>query len=284
MGVGEAAAAEVGHGVGLAPDDVVQDPEAEILQDASDAEDVVIGADDPDGAVLLQQAAALAEPGAGEAVVFGEVGEAVPVVVDAVHQAVVGAAEFALELEVVGGVREDAVDGRRWQHLHDGDAVAQQYLVERQFQNGVHTWLLGPGDPTGWDGSRVNGGGWGASVGGLGEHQADGAERRPMMPCRAVPQQGGCDAPRCHTPHSRASHNGGDAGTWSRAMARSRTTLATMLAAAMLSDFRHRPRCSIARGARQVRRAVAVDQRQVRRHGAGAARPGASRAWRRAGC
>jgi uncharacterized membrane-anchored protein len=65
--VGEAAAAEVRHRVGLAPDHVVEDPEAEILQRRADAEDVVIGADHPDRAVGLQHAALGEQPGAGEA-------------------------------------------------------------------------------------------------------------------------------------------------------------------------------------------------------------------------
>ena len=69
VGIGEAPAAEIRHRVGLAPDDVVEDPEAEILQDRADAEDVVVGADHPERAVRLQHAAAGEQPGAGEGVV-----------------------------------------------------------------------------------------------------------------------------------------------------------------------------------------------------------------------
>ena len=83
MGIGEAAAAEIRHRIGLAPDDVVENPEAEILQDGADAEDVVIGADDPQRAIGLERAAAFGEPGARERVVVGEARELVPVVVDA---------------------------------------------------------------------------------------------------------------------------------------------------------------------------------------------------------
>ena len=50
MRVGEARALEVRHGVGLAPDHVVQDPEAQVLQRRADAEDVVVAADHPEGA------------------------------------------------------------------------------------------------------------------------------------------------------------------------------------------------------------------------------------------
>src|SRR3982074_2957804 len=57
--VGEAAAAEIRHRVRLAPDHVVEDPEAEVLQDRADAEDVVVGADHP------QRRAPLHPPAAG---------------------------------------------------------------------------------------------------------------------------------------------------------------------------------------------------------------------------
>ena len=87
MRVGEAAAAEIRHRVGLAPDDVVEDPEAEVLQRRADAEDVVIGADDPERRVRLQHAAAGGEPGAGEVVIGRKARELVPVVVDRVDLA-----------------------------------------------------------------------------------------------------------------------------------------------------------------------------------------------------
>jgi hypothetical protein len=48
MRVGEAPAAKIRHGIGLAPDHVVEHPEAEILQGRADAEDVVIAADHPE--------------------------------------------------------------------------------------------------------------------------------------------------------------------------------------------------------------------------------------------
>ena len=138
MRIGEATAAEVRHGVGLAPDDVVEDPEAEILQDRAEAEDVVIGTDHPDRAVLAQQAATLRQPGARELVIGREIAELVPIVVDAVDQAVVRPAQLAAELQVVGRVGEDAVDRRAGQHPHQRDAVAEEHLVEGQVRRGFH--------------------------------------------------------------------------------------------------------------------------------------------------
>jgi hypothetical protein len=65
VGVGEAAAAEVRHRVGLAPHHVVEDPVAKVLQDGADTEDVVVAADHPQTAGVLQHPAALGEPVSG---------------------------------------------------------------------------------------------------------------------------------------------------------------------------------------------------------------------------
>ena len=50
MGIGKAPAAEIRHRIGLAPHHIVQDPVAQILQAGADAEDIVIGADNPERA------------------------------------------------------------------------------------------------------------------------------------------------------------------------------------------------------------------------------------------
>jgi hypothetical protein len=107
MGVGQPLAAEIRHRVRLPPDHVVEDPEAQILQRRAEAEHVVIGADHPDRAVGLQDAARLGQPGAGEGVIGLEAGEAVPRVVHRVDLGVVGAVEVAAELQVVGRIGED---------------------------------------------------------------------------------------------------------------------------------------------------------------------------------
>ena len=71
------------------------------------------------------------EPVAREGVIFGEIGELVPVVVDPVDQALVGARQRALELQVIGRIGEDEIDrGRRKPH-HFRDAVADEDRVAR---------------------------------------------------------------------------------------------------------------------------------------------------------
>ncbi len=125
VSIGEPGALEVRHRVGLAPDDVVQDPEAGVLQGGADPEDVVIAADHPDRAVVLQDAAALGQPGAGELVVGLEALELVPLVVDRVDLGVVGTQEITAELQIVRRVREDQVDRPVRQLAQRLDAVAQ---------------------------------------------------------------------------------------------------------------------------------------------------------------
>ena len=131
VGIGEAGAAEVRHRVGLAPDHVVQDPVAEVLQDGADPVDVVVGADHPERAVVLQHAPRRAQPGAGEVVIGCEVGELVPPRVDAVDAGVVGPVQLAAELQVIGRVREHHIDAAIGQRRHLPDAVAGENLVAR---------------------------------------------------------------------------------------------------------------------------------------------------------
>ena len=53
MRVGEAGAFEIRHRVGLAPDDIVEDPITSILHSRADAEDIVVAANDPKRAIWL---------------------------------------------------------------------------------------------------------------------------------------------------------------------------------------------------------------------------------------
>ena len=122
--VGEAAAAKIRHRVGFAPDDVVEDPEAHILEHGADAEDVVIGADHPQRGGGLHQAAAGGDPGAGEIVVSGETGELVPIVIDGIDARIVGTLEVALQLQIIRRVGEDEIDGSCRQLRHLGNAIA----------------------------------------------------------------------------------------------------------------------------------------------------------------
>ena len=144
MRVGEAPAAEIGHRVGFAPDHVIEDPEAEILQNRADAENIMVAADHPERAVLAQDAAAFAEPVAGEGVIGGEIVEPVPVVVDAVDEAVIGTAQLPAQLQVIRRICEDTVHRGVRQHAQHVAGIAEQDLVKRQFAQHFH----GQGKPS----------------------------------------------------------------------------------------------------------------------------------------
>ena len=133
MRVGETGSAEIGHRVGLAPHDVVQDPEVRVLQQGADAIDVVIAANDPDGAVVLEDAPGLGEPLTGEIVIGRQAIELVPLVIAGVDLAPLGPEQVATELEVVRRVGEDHVDRLVGEFRHFGDAVAFEDGVEREF-------------------------------------------------------------------------------------------------------------------------------------------------------
>ena len=124
MRIGEARALEVRHWVRLEPNNVVEQPEAEILKRRAEPEDVVIGADHPDRAVRLQHALAFGEPRAGELIVGGESVEAVPGVVHAIDARVVGPEKIAAKLEIIRRIGEDQLHGAGWHCAKHLDAIA----------------------------------------------------------------------------------------------------------------------------------------------------------------
>lgn len=108
-GVGEVTAAQVGRWIGFFPGDVVEDFEAELLHGVADAEDDVVRARDPDGAVGFQDALAAFEPFGVEFVVEFGAARLVPVAfVDFDHFA--GVTGDAAVGEEVGRVGEDHVE------------------------------------------------------------------------------------------------------------------------------------------------------------------------------
>jgi len=110
MGVGETPSAEIRHRIGFAPDHVVENPVAQVLQDGADAEDIVIGADHPQRPVGLQGAAAFGEPCPGEFIIGGKARKLVPMVVNRVDLALVGPRQVAGKLQVVRRIGEDQVN------------------------------------------------------------------------------------------------------------------------------------------------------------------------------
>src|SRR5215469_14755488 len=84
----------------------------------------MIGADNPDRAVGLEDAAAFPQPFAREAVIGREILETVPGVIDAVHPRIVGAEQIAAKLQVIGRIGENEIGGARWQAGQYADAIA----------------------------------------------------------------------------------------------------------------------------------------------------------------
>ena len=121
MRIGEAPAAEIRHGIGLAPDHIIQDPKAKVLQRDPQAEHIMVGAHHPNRAILAQNAPAFGQPGAGEGVIGGQIGEAIPGVIHAIHNAFIGPSQFALQLKVVGRVSKNRMHTRRRQAAQHGN-------------------------------------------------------------------------------------------------------------------------------------------------------------------
>ena len=80
MGIGKTRALEVWHGIGLAPDHIIHEPEARILQYAANAENIVIRAHHPDGPVVFEQAPRGLQPAPGEQVIVIKAPDLVPAI------------------------------------------------------------------------------------------------------------------------------------------------------------------------------------------------------------
>src|SRR4029077_17581307 len=87
-----------------------------------------------EAAMRLQHAAAGRKPVVGEGVVGREARELVPIVVDAVDAAIVGAEQLVVELEIVRRVGEDEIDACRRQALQRLDAIADDDSVQRELR------------------------------------------------------------------------------------------------------------------------------------------------------
>ena len=82
----EAAAAEIRHRIGFAPDNIVQEPEAEILHDRANAENIMVGADHPERRIRFHHTTGSDQPCAGEGVIIGKTGKLVPVIIHRIDQ------------------------------------------------------------------------------------------------------------------------------------------------------------------------------------------------------
>ena len=123
MGIGEPGAFKIRHRVGFAPDNVVQYPKAFVLDGGADAENIVVAADDPYGAVGLQYPVRLRQPGFSERIVGGECVELVPVIGYGIDSAPIGPVQIAAKLQVIRWVGEHHIDARIGQRAHRFDAV-----------------------------------------------------------------------------------------------------------------------------------------------------------------
>jgi len=84
----------------------------------------VVGADHPDRAIRLQNAAASEQPCTGERIIDFKGGELVPLVIDGIDQRLIGTVQRAAELEIIRRICKDRIDGVIRQGFQSGDAIA----------------------------------------------------------------------------------------------------------------------------------------------------------------
>ena len=93
-------------GLFLRQNNVIENPEAQILHDRADAEYVVIGADDKNCRLRLHDAPRRREPATGKGIVSVEAVELVPGVIYCVDHALVRPRQLVRQLKIVGRISE----------------------------------------------------------------------------------------------------------------------------------------------------------------------------------
>ena len=104
MRVCKAHAAKVWHRVGLHPHHIVQDPVLQILQHCAHAVNVVVAANHPKCAGVLQHAPAALQPRTRECIVCGKIFKLIPRIRNRSHTRAVRPVERLLQLQVVGRI------------------------------------------------------------------------------------------------------------------------------------------------------------------------------------
>ena len=94
--------------------------------------DIVVAADHPDRAVILEDTPRLLEPLPREIIVGREALEFVPFVINRVDPASLRSKQIASKLQIIGRVRKDHVDALGRQPRHFGHAIAVEDRVERK--------------------------------------------------------------------------------------------------------------------------------------------------------
>ena len=129
MGIGEAGATKIRHRIGFAPNNIVQNPIAEILQGRADAENIMIRADNPQRAGRLQHPLGLAQPRAGEAVISREIVKFIPIIGHRIDFGRIGAVQIVFQLQIVRRVSKHQINTGIGQRAQLREAVTLQNHV-----------------------------------------------------------------------------------------------------------------------------------------------------------
>ena len=102
MGIGKADASEIGHRVAFDPYYVIKDPIAQILHCFTNCKDIMIGADDPNGACVFQYPLTLGQPSFRKIVILIKISKLVPVSSTPLTR-VCWVCKAPVQLQVIGG-------------------------------------------------------------------------------------------------------------------------------------------------------------------------------------
>ncbi len=142
MRVLETTTTEVWHRIGLAPYDVVQKPEANVLKLCANAENIVVRTNNPDSAIWLQHATAGQKPCAGEGIIGLKAFKLIPMIVNSANHRLIRAVKIATELEIVRRIGKNDVHRVIRKAFQCGNAITLDDRVEPSGTRGLNRQLM----------------------------------------------------------------------------------------------------------------------------------------------
>ena len=133
MGIGETGSLKIRHRIGLVPDNVVQNPKSQILKNITDPENIVIGTDNPNGAVVFQYPAGGRHPFPGIFVIGGQRFKTVPFFINPRHISIVGAGQSIAELKIIRRIGKNQINRVFFHLIHNFNAVIINDCIKNFF-------------------------------------------------------------------------------------------------------------------------------------------------------
>ena len=110
MCVGKASATEIWHRVGFTPNHIIQNPIAQILQQTPKTKNIMVAANNPQGAVIFEDTPAFFQPCLTQLIISSETVKLVPVIIYRINNRLIRPGQIARQLQIIWRISKDQIN------------------------------------------------------------------------------------------------------------------------------------------------------------------------------